>query len=104
MSPNLQRSPARALTNFIVADLETKWILPSATETQAVQGESLNEALRFFSARKPCGPHLDGHAARVARTTAPTGIHQQISEPPSPATVRESQADKPDFVTAAGGE
>jgi hypothetical protein len=34
----------------------------------------------------------------------PPRIHEQISEPPRPATVRKSETKKPDFVTAPGGE
>ena len=82
--------------------LEVEWILPSGAEMQAFQGKSLNEALRLSIPRKPRGPHLNGHSARVACATAPARIHQQISEPPRPAAVRQSQTNKPDFVTAPG--
>ena len=96
----LQCSSAGVLADSVFADLEVEWILPSGAEIQTLQGKSLNEALRFPIPRKPCGPHLDGHPLRVACATTPSGIHQQISEPPRPAAIRQSQTNKPDFVTA----
>jgi hypothetical protein len=101
---NFEPSPAGVLSDFIVANAEVERILFSGAEIQTLQGESLNEALRFSIPRKPCGPHLDGHPTRIAKATAPARIHQQVSEPPRPTTVRQSQTDKPDLVAAPGRE
>src|SRR5208282_540861 len=100
VSPNFQCSAAGVLSDSILADLEVEWILPSGAEIQTLQGKPLNKALRSSIPRKPCGPHLDGHPLRVACATAPARIHQQISEPPRSTAVRQSQTNKPDFVTA----
>jgi len=99
---NLHFSSARVLADFMVADLEVERTLPAGAELQTLQRKFLREALRFSIPRKPRGPHLDGHPTRVACATAPAGIHQQISEPPRPAAVRQSQTNKPDFVAAPG--
>jgi len=101
---NFQPSPAGALSDFLGTDAEVERILFSGAEIQTSPGKSLNETLRFSILRKPRRPHLDGHPARVAGATAPTRIHQQIAEPPRPAALRQSQTNKPDFVTAAGRE
>jgi len=86
----------------MIADSKVEWTLPSRAEIQTLQGKSLNEALRLRTPRKPRGPYLDRHPPRVTQTTAPSRIHQQISEPPCPATVRQSQTNKPDFITVPG--
>ncbi len=101
---NLQVPPAGILAHFVVANSEMKWILSSRAQIKTFKGKSLNEAQRFFIPRKPGGPNLDWHPARVTRAAAPSRIHQQISEPPGPDAVRQSQTNKPDFVTASGRE
>src|ERR1039458_3759419 len=55
---NLQPSPAGVLVNFIDADSEVEWILPSGAEVQAFQRKPLDETLRFSISRKPGGPYL----------------------------------------------
>ena len=95
---NLQGSAARALVNSVVAHLEMKRILPAPAKLQSLQRESLNEALRLPLRRKPRSPNLYRHPARIACATAPPRIHQQISKPPSPAPIGQSQPNKPDFI------
>jgi hypothetical protein len=90
--------------DFVVADSEVEWILHSGAEIQTFQRQPLNEALRFSIPRKPGRPSLHRHSTGVACATVPPRIHQQISKPPRPATVRKSETKKPDFVTAPGGE
>jgi hypothetical protein len=85
---NLQCSPAGALADFVATDSEVEWTSLSVAETQALQGKSLNEAFRRSISRKPYGPHLDGHPVRLTTATASARIHQQISEPPRPGTIR----------------
>src|SRR5271166_2712797 len=97
---DFQRAAAEALADFVVGDSEVKRILPPGAEVQPFERKSLNETLRFSIRRKPRRPHLHGHSARVVRATVPAGVHQQVSEPPRPASIRESEADKPDFITA----
>jgi hypothetical protein len=99
-----QLSPAGAFADFIVADSQVEWVLLSGAEIQTFQRKSFNEALWFPMPWKPRSPYLHGHSTRIARATAPPGIHEQISEPPRPATVRKPETKKPDFVTASGGE
>ena len=101
---NVERSAAEILANLVLAAAKVKWIVPAGAEIQALQRKSLNEALRLSLPWKPRGPHLYGQPARVARATAPSRIHQQISEPPRPAAIRQSHTNKPDFVTPAGRE
>ena len=99
---NFQGPAAEPLADFIISDSEVEWILPPGAEVQPFQRKPLNEALRFSIDREPCRPDLHGHPARVTRATPPAGVHQQISEPPRPAPIRESHSDKPDFIAAAG--
>jgi len=90
MPLNLHHSATKSFADFIVARAELKRILFSGAEPQALQRKSLNEALWFSIPWKPCGPHLHRHPARVSGATAPARIHQQISEPPSPAAICQS--------------
>jgi hypothetical protein len=99
-----QPSSAGVLPNLIVGDLEVEWISPSGAQLQTHQRKTLNEAFWLPILRKPCGPQLKGHSCRVSRTALSPRIHQQISEPPGPATIRQTQANEPDFITAASRE
>src|SRR5271157_4598748 len=90
MSLNLHHSATKSFTDFVVSHTERKRILLSGAESQALQRISLNDALWLSIPWKPCGPYLHGHPARVSGATAPAGIHQQISEPPSPAAICQS--------------
>ncbi len=101
---NFQVPPAGILADFVVAKSEMKWILSSHAEVKTFKGKSLNEALRFSIPWKPGGPNLDWHPARVTRAAASSRVHQQISEPPGPTAVRQSQTNEPDFVPPPGRE
>jgi len=101
---NFQVPPAGIFGDFVVADSQVKRILPPRAEIKTFQGKSLNEALRFSIPRKPSDPNLDRHPARATCAAAPPRIHKQISEPPRPAAVGQSQTKKPDFITAPGRE
>ena len=100
MPSNFQFSAAGALADFILAHSEMKWILSSGAEIQPLQPKPLNKAFRFSIPGEPRSPHLHGHPVLVSRATAPSRIHQQISEPPCPAAIGQSQTKKPYFVTA----
>ena len=101
MSPKFQASSAGSLANFVGADSEVEWILPPGAKIEIRQRKSLNKTLRFTILRKPGGPHLDRHSARIFRATAAPRIHQQIPEPPRSAAVCQSHTTKPNFITAA---
>jgi hypothetical protein len=90
--------------NPIVANLEMEWISPSGAQFQTGQRKSLDETLGLSILRKPRGPKLERHSPRVSRTTPSPRIHQQISEPPGTATIGQTQANEPDFITAASRE
>jgi len=104
MSLNFQASTAECLANFVSGDSEVEWVLSSIAQIEIRQRKSLNETLRFILPRKPHGPHLNRHPARIVRAAAAPRIHQQISEPPRSAAVRQSHTNKPDFVTSLARE
>src|SRR6185437_6761586 len=100
VSPCFQRSSAGVLLNLIVANAEMEWISAGA-QFQTCQRISLNEALWLSILWKPGGPQLERHSPRVSRTTPSPRVHQQISKPPGPATIRQTQPNEPDLITAA---
>jgi hypothetical protein len=101
MSVQFQVSAAGRLPDSVGTDSKVERILPRGANVEIVQRKSLNKAPRLIIARKPGGPHLDRHSARVVWATAASRIHQQISKPPGPVTVRQSETNKPNFITAA---
>ena len=78
--------------------------LPSSAELEAMQGKTLNKAVRFAFRWKPRGPHLNRHPTRVLWATAAARIHEQISEPPCSGIVRQSQANKPNLISSTSRE
>src|SRR6266496_996288 len=64
----------------------------------------MNKALRLSVHRKPHRPHLHRQAGGILSATAPAGIHQQIAEPPSPASVGQTHTKEPNLIAAARGE
>ncbi len=102
MSAHLQLATAGSLVNRILPGSKVKRICPSGAEFQPPHRKALNEAFRLPLSRKPCGPHLHGHAARVFRATSSPRISQQIPKPPRPTAVRQSHANKPNLIAAPG--
>jgi len=98
---NCQVSPAGILMDRVIARSKMKWSLAFAAEIQALDREALNKSLRPARRRKPRSPNLNGHPTRVSNATSASGIHQQITEPPCPASIRQSQTNKPDLISAA---
>ncbi len=88
MFVNFQASSAEGLANLVGADSEVEWTLSSAAQMEIRQSKSLNKTPWFTLPRKPSGPHLNRHPARIFRATAAPRIHQQISEPPRSAAIR----------------
>jgi hypothetical protein len=104
MSLHFEASTAGGFANFVGADSEVEWVLSSIAQIEIRQGKSANETLRFILPRKPHGPHLKRHSARIVRAAAAPRIHQQISEPPRSAAIRQAHTNKPDFVTSLARE
>ena len=104
MAINFQGSPARILINVVAANSQMKRRLLSAAEIQSFQQESLDEALRLTTCGKPCCPNLNGHSMRISDAAVAPGVHQQITEPPRTATIRQSHTKKPNFITAPDGQ
>lgn len=104
VSVDFQRSPTRIVLNAIVGNSQVERIFSSIADLQTIQREALNEAARLFVPRKPGCPYLQRQPLGPASTTAPPGIHQQISEPPGSASIRQAHADEPNLVAATRRE
>ncbi len=104
MSLNFEASTAGCFADFVGADSEVEWALSSIAQIEIRQPKSPNETQRLILPRKPRGPNLNRHPARMVRTAAASRIHQQISEPPRSAAIRQSHTNKPDFVTSLARE
>src|SRR5579862_9358080 len=100
---HIQSSPAKVYPDFVVSGFEVERCLTTRADAESRQRKSLDKALRRVIRRKPGGPHLHRHALRISRAAAATGIHQQVTEPPCAAAVRQSQAHKPHLIPARCG-
>ena len=98
---DIQSAPARIFFNRVITNSEVKWSLASAAQVELIQRKSLYKALRRSACREPRCPHLNRLSLWVRLTASSSRIHQQITKPPRATTIRQSQAQKPDFITAA---
>ena len=100
MSIDFQSSAASIFLDFIFSGAKVERAFSAPAKIQTVEGKSLYETLWSTVARKPRGPDLNRHPARVSRTSVATGIHEQIPEPPRSTSIGHSNTKKPDFVAA----
>src|SRR5579871_4615438 len=100
MTVNLQQAPAGVFIDPNAANSKMKRTLPPAAEVHCRKRESLNEALRITTSRKPRGPDLNRHSSWVPGAAVSPRIHQQIAKPPRSAPVQQSHTHKPHFIPA----
>src|SRR6266851_2751808 len=104
LAGNFDPPAAFVLTNPVLANRQEKRTCTAPAQTRAartktLQRKSLDQRLRSPLSRKPRCPDLQGLPLRIARASAPARIHQQISEPPSPAPIAQSEPQKPNLVS-----
>src|SRR5580704_8734216 len=98
MPANLQRSSTGIFVDRIFAKLKAERAAAFGAKLQAVERKSLNQTLRFPLRREPRRPQLNRHPAGISGATVSPRIHQQITEPPRTAAVRQSHAQEPHFI------